>query len=130
MSPKGLNTPSQKEGNYIVSQRLGCVEEVWLHEAAVGGIMMLGVVIADKIVHPRPPLDLELPLAGPVLDPIEMHGDCHGSFLNGFVCKALGSGVVDLHRVLVVADSPFPQAWSKWGRFMTYVSLRGRIIPL
>jgi hypothetical protein len=82
----------------IVGQLLGCVEEVWPHTAVVGGrVMLLGVIIG-KIVCSGPPVDQELPLAGPVLDPVESHVDGLGSFLfDGVVGESFGSGVMDLH---------------------------------
>ncbi len=81
----------------IVGQLLGGVEEVWPHSAVVGSRVMLGVIIG-KIVCSGPPVDQELPLAGPVLDPVESHVDGLGSFLfDGVVGESLGSGVIDLH---------------------------------
>ncbi len=64
----------------------------------MGGRVMLGVIIG-KVVRPRPPVDQELSLACPVLDPIKTHVDCFGSFLfDGVIGETFGSGVVDLHR--------------------------------
>ena len=57
---------------------------------------MLGVVIG-KIVRSGPPVDQELPLAGPVLDPVESHVDGRGSFLlDGVSRKSFCGGVLDL----------------------------------
>ena len=97
MRPKGLNTTLQKEMNCMLGQMFGVMEKIGTHEAVVGGRVVLGVVIS-KIGHPRLPVDKELPLVGPVLDPIKLHVDGLGSFLfDGVVCKTLSSGVVDLH---------------------------------
>ena len=97
LSPTGLNTPSQKELNDVVSQMFGCVEKVGSHEAVVGGRVVLGVIVG-KIGRPRPPVDEELSLASPVLDPIKAHVHGFGSFLlDGIVGKTFGGGVVDLH---------------------------------
>ena len=59
--------------------------------------MLLSVIIT-KILGARPPVDKELALTGPILDPIKTHVDCLGAFLfDGVICKALGSRVVYLH---------------------------------
>ena len=64
----------------------------------MGGRVMFSVIIG-KVVRPRPPIDQELPLAGPVLDPIKAHVDCLGSFLvDRVICEIFGIVVVDLHR--------------------------------
>jgi hypothetical protein len=91
----GLNTPSQKECNDKVGQFL-CVQKRGALLAVVGGRMVLGVVIT-MVVGPRAPVDKELALAGPVLDPIKSHVDGLRSFLfDGVIRKAFRSGVVDL----------------------------------
>ena len=98
VSHTGLNTPSQKKVNGIVRQTFCVVEKVGSHKAVMGGGMVFGKVIS-KIIHARSPVDQELALAGPVLDPIKAHVDCLGSFLfESFIGKVLDSGVVNLHR--------------------------------
>ena len=78
-------------------QSIGIVEKVGSYKAVMDSGMVFGKVIG-KIIHARSPVDQELPLAGPVLDPIKMHVNCLGSFLfDSFLGEALGSGVVDLH---------------------------------
>ena len=55
-------------------------------------------VIIGKVVRPWPPIDQELSVAGPVLDPIKTHVDCLGSFLfDRVIGETFGSRVVDLH---------------------------------
>ena len=98
-----INTPSQKQGNECVGEVLSGVEIGWAHETMVGGGMMLGVVVA-KVLAPGSPVDLELALGGPILEPIESHVDGLGAFLlYCAVGKSDGSGVVNLH-------------WSGWLR--------------
>jgi hypothetical protein len=64
----------------------------------MGGRVMLGVIIGKVVPH-RPPVDQELSLACPVLDPIKTHVDCFRLFLfDGVIGETFGSGVVDLHR--------------------------------
>jgi hypothetical protein len=77
---------------------MGCgVQEGGARVAVVGGRVVLGVVIT-VVVSPRAPVDKELALAGPVLDPIESHVDGFGAFLfDGVIGKSLGSRVINLH---------------------------------
>ena len=56
----------------------------WPHESMTRRVMMLGVVAA-KILNSRPPVDDELALVGPVLNPIKTYVYYLISFLFDFI---------------------------------------------
>jgi hypothetical protein len=107
----GLNTPLQKECNDKVGQKKG-------HGNVMGNRMMLGLIIT-KIRGPGPPVDKELALAGPVLDPIIAHVYRLGSLLfDGVTRKTIGSGVVYLHWCRRLRMTKFFRSGLNWNGFL------------
>ena len=84
------------------------MEDFVAYVFVVRGRMVLGDIVGEFVLSPGDPIDEELTLFDPVLDPVETHVYCFGALV--FYCTVRepdGGGVVDFHWGWALGVSKF-----------------------